>query len=48
LITAAVSLVLLELISMARSKGGVSELLTQTVVSVVLGLGVLSLRVVLH
>jgi hypothetical protein len=48
LITAAVSLILLELISMVRSECGVSELLTQTVVSVVLGLGVLSLKVVLH
>jgi len=48
LITAAVSLVLLEVIAGVRSHCSRSEMATQVAVSAVLGLGVLALKVVLH
>jgi hypothetical protein len=48
LVAAATSLVLLELIAAVRSRSNPAELLTQLGVSVVLGLGVLALKVLLH
>jgi hypothetical protein len=48
LIAAAITLVVLELIAALRSRCSTAELLTQAGLSVVLGLGVLGLKVVLH